>query len=738
MPDIKFKSYSLRTLVITLSIFAIILIALCGGLLYSKANQVMIEEVAKESLHRVENIKAFIETTLLAKYENAFSDKVMATISTKNREEIRYFLDHSEEDNLYRVSRLRNDLELIQSAHLGIEDITLYFEKSGFVVDTNYYYEDALNSEEYDFINGLSTSVPHQWFQRVRPDGREVLTYIFTLPYKAQSDKIKGYMYIDIDIQYIEHMLDALMSSPDEAIYIIDKAGNSIISTTSTNQINLMQLNQWMSEADFKVESIEGRKTVVTFSKAGTGDNDWNYIVVRPMQSFFLSAQKLQRDIVLVCLIVMVIGLLTSYLISRRLHLPLRKMVADIRRIYGASFPAHQGNEYKYINQVIFSMDMKISSLHNQLKNEQFHSLLRGNLQEMDDLPIPPDSSYLIGYIRLHSGNIDTFRTRYQKMGHVHPYRIITINPRETAVLYILHQGEVEHDSNDQIRSEIEKFKILTRNDFVFSVGLGNLVRSYKEIPNSYDKALQSLEYVYLYGYGAILLYRDIIGRRGWPEKMDYDRLETALSAGNIQTTTNFIHKFQEKMMDSDYSLEVIHLAVVRLTATLYQVMLRHELQDVFKVTADFFTSFKKDTLKETLHHVLEYCQKVVRFIEDSQNNTRTSTMIDIKNYIDQNLDQDISLDALSERFSFSISYISRTFSEIFQVSFSEYLTGMRLERAAESLCGSSKSVTEISSMVGYRNVQYFCTKFKNKYGVTPSQYRKSMQGKKIQDPDYI
>jgi AraC-like DNA-binding protein len=61
--------------------------------------------------------------------------------------------------------------------------------------------------------------------------------------------------------------------------------------------------------------------------------------------------------------------------------------------------------------------------------------------------------------------------------------------------------------------------------------------------------------------------------------------------------------------------------------------------------------------------------------------------------------------------------------------SFTEYVTRMRLEKAARLLEEDDRlSVMEIASLVGYRNVQYFHVKFKARFGITPVQYRQTKQ----------
>ena len=74
-------------------------------------------------------------------------------------------------------------------------------------------------------------------------------------------------------------------------------------------------------------------------------------------------------------------------------------------------------------------------------------------------------------------------------------------------------------------------------------------------------------------------------------------------------------------------------------------------------------------------------------------------------------------------------AYVSTLFGEVMKESFTDYVTRVRLDKAALMLRENTDlSVTEIANQVGYKNVQYFHNKFKQKYGVTPVQYRHAMK----------
>ena len=94
------------------------------------------------------------------------------------------------------------------------------------------------------------------------------------------------------------------------------------------------------------------------------------------------------------------------------------------------------------------------------------------------------------------------------------------------------------------------------------------------------------------------------------------------------------------------------------------------------------------------------------------------------KKYIDQNYKEDISLDDLSGMYDISPFYFSKVFKTQTGVTFTDYLTGVRVAKARELLEGTNKSMKEICSEVGYSDPNYFSRIFKKHTGVTPTEYK--------------
>jgi len=95
-----------------------------------------------------------------------------------------------------------------------------------------------------------------------------------------------------------------------------------------------------------------------------------------------------------------------------------------------------------------------------------------------------------------------------------------------------------------------------------------------------------------------------------------------------------------------------------------------------------------------------------------------------ILSYIENNLDGDLSLEALGRRFFISSSYLSFLFKEETGVNINEYIIFKRIARAKE-LLSQNYSVTEACHMSGFNDYSNFIRRFKKIVGVSPGQYKK-------------
>lgn len=106
---------------------------------------------------------------------------------------------------------------------------------------------------------------------------------------------------------------------------------------------------------------------------------------------------------------------------------------------------------------------------------------------------------------------------------------------------------------------------------------------------------------------------------------------------------------------------------------------------------------------------------------------TKLSPLLDIISYINQN-SRTVSLAVLEEKFSYSAGYISRLIKQHCGQSFTQLVQNAKLQRAREILKNTGTSVVQVAEEAGFQDSQYFSRLFKEKFGLTPSQYRKLCQ----------
>ncbi|MBR0367641.1 MAG: AraC family transcriptional regulator [Clostridia bacterium] len=97
--------------------------------------------------------------------------------------------------------------------------------------------------------------------------------------------------------------------------------------------------------------------------------------------------------------------------------------------------------------------------------------------------------------------------------------------------------------------------------------------------------------------------------------------------------------------------------------------------------------------------------------------------------FIDENHAEPLTLDDIAAAASVGPREASRCFRRQLNLSPFEYLIGCRVDRAAERLRATDQSVTDIALGCGFGSVSYFGKLFRERLGMTPSEYRRARGG---------
>ena len=97
-----------------------------------------------------------------------------------------------------------------------------------------------------------------------------------------------------------------------------------------------------------------------------------------------------------------------------------------------------------------------------------------------------------------------------------------------------------------------------------------------------------------------------------------------------------------------------------------------------------------------------------------------------VKQYIYRNYGSELRIDMLADMVHLAPSYLSTVFKKETGQNLSKFIKAYRMEQAKDMLENSMTKIVDISVACGYPNVSYFCSSFREFFGVSPQKFRES------------
>ncbi|WP_213647230.1 AraC family transcriptional regulator [Paenibacillus lautus] len=125
----------------------------------------------------------------------------------------------------------------------------------------------------------------------------------------------------------------------------------------------------------------------------------------------------------------------------------------------------------------------------------------------------------------------------------------------------------------------------------------------------------------------------------------------------------------------------------------------------------------------------LELSGYIIEQLKMNRHRERSSIINEACRYIASHYRHNsLSSELVATELNISVPYFSKLFNEAMGISFTQYVTDLRLREAERLMLTTSMNVKDIGEQVGLYNSSYFITVFKKKNGASPNQYRKMNQ----------
>ena len=96
------------------------------------------------------------------------------------------------------------------------------------------------------------------------------------------------------------------------------------------------------------------------------------------------------------------------------------------------------------------------------------------------------------------------------------------------------------------------------------------------------------------------------------------------------------------------------------------------------------------------------------------------------RDYILSHIGEAITTERLSKELGMNRTYLCKLFMEETGLTINQYVTQVKLEESKRLMDVTKKPVSEIAEYLGFSSQSYFQKVFKNQYGITPGEYRRT------------
>ncbi|WP_054023393.1 response regulator [Bacillus sp. FJAT-28004] len=204
-------------------------------------------------------------------------------------------------------------------------------------------------------------------------------------------------------------------------------------------------------------------------------------------------------------------------------------------------------------------------------------------------------------------------------------------------------------------------------------------------------------------------------------------RLASSIQLGDTNQVSMqleaFFSSIREERIDRNFAIR----AIIRLLAALEQhfsMLLAGSLKDLLLV--DHWKVISSMSSSSHIQaYVLHFCDEIRKAASERDVDRNQAVADQIVKLVSQRYHLPLTVEEIAKEVYLSPNYIRSIFKEKMGETILDYITKVRMNRAADLLKDKSLKVREVAHNVGYENVSYFCSIFHKHRGSTPNEYRK-------------
>lgn len=284
---------------------------------------------------------------------------------------------------------------------------------------------------------------------------------------------------------------------------------------------------------------------------------------------------------------------------------------------------------------------------------------------------------------------------------------------------------------------ELERLSLLSQSylGIPLTAGVGLICLGPEELHRGVEGARSALDYRALVRGGQVIYIGDLEPQSSADlpfEEEDQRALSAAIKLGTPEQVEQVVRELMGRLKQAGLSLSRCRLFLLELVTCLVRLT-RSGGVAVEEVFGDNFTGAVSisdfSSLEELGWWLGERCLKLHALLGQRRTDSTWRLVESAKTYIAGHYaDEELSVEALCSHIHLSPTYFSTLFKREVGLSFTAYVTQVRMDEAARLLRDTDEKTYRIAERTGYSDPNYFSYVFKKQFGLSPSKFRAGLK----------
>ena len=597
-----------------------------------------------------------------------------------------------------------------------------------------------------------------------------VYTYI-SYNIVTHNSGIEGAVIVNIKSEYLKNIIQSLKvqnSSIDGKTFVIDANGVVVNESTDfrfldtfSEAIILQKIKNAKESTGYFIDTVNDQKVVISYVNSPL--LNWTFINIVPSNVIGKELSPVKWIIASFCIFILAVGFFVSFIVSRRLTTPIQDLIGKVSEFTQTNTKINSNLDDVALLSHAFTETfdrVKLMDVNerNQLflrRNREWRNILMHPIPEgvqvkkkltqfesklQLDLPFLLIAIKMDNYLSLvkkfNEKDLQLYRYAVSNVAMElisTDFSAQSVDMSEDALIIILNITDaLSEEKRRKLANILEDVQQWTTVNLKLSITLsvGYVEHNFEELNKSYQEVMNIAKYRLVFGQGIILWPETLKDQNTSEYKLSQKQekqLLDALLTGKLEEVTK---AYEELVIDlTGYSYDTIMSILLFITYSIYSSLNVMEGNSLNKFNVDFTAFTREISTLETIEQInerfIDLFTKITETLNYNKPKRNTVLAETIVNLITANYkDKSLCLESISSALNLSKMYVGKTFRDVYTQSVADYITEYRLKQGLEMLKAGNKHLSDILDDIGIENKNYFYKIFKQRMGVSFSEYK--------------